>query len=179
MTVLGARRGVIFEDSQQPNSDVVAEWSRLTTMVTCTKLRTGRVRQFRDGKLYNINATLENFTTTGGVKKMARYRWNWRKRAVSSSANDFTNLFRLVDAVNNPDTAAYTSQTEAEMDVEEWMRVFCVEHIAGNWDSYGYSRGKNMYGYRPQNGKWQLFAGTSTSCSAREAMGLRPTCSPR
>ena len=60
--------------------------------------------------------------------------------------------------MNNPNSAAYTAQTEAVMDVETWMRVFCVEHIAGNWDSYGYARGKNMYAYKPNNGKWQLLA---------------------
>jgi hypothetical protein len=111
-----------------------------------------------DNKLFNVDATLQNFTTTAGAKKLARYRWNWRKRAVSDSANAYTNLFALVDAVNNPNNAAYTAQTEALMDVESWVRAFCVEHIAGNWDSYGYGRGKNMYAYKPDNGKWQLLA---------------------
>jgi hypothetical protein len=31
-----------------------------------------------------------------------------------------------------------------------------VEHAVGNWDAYGYNRGKNMYAYKPANGKWML-----------------------
>src|SRR5207249_2879928 len=84
------------------------------------------------GKLYNVDATLEDFTTTGGAKKLARYRWNWRKRAVNDSANDYANLFSLVDAVNSPQPDPYFSRTDALVDVEEWARVFAVEHIVGN-----------------------------------------------
>jgi hypothetical protein len=87
------------------------------------------------------------------VLKLARYRWDWRKRAVQDSANNYTNLFELVDAVNAADPE-YTRRVENLVDVEEWMRVFAVEHIVGNWDAYGYSRGKNMYAYKPTEGKW-------------------------
>ena len=58
------------------------------------------------------------------------------------SVNDFTNLFSLVDAVNAAQPEPYRSQVSALMNVEEWMRVLAGERIAGNWDSYGYSRGK-------------------------------------
>jgi hypothetical protein len=39
---------------------------------------------------------------------------------------------------------------------EEVMRWLAVMRIAGNWDSYGYSRGKNMYAYKPDNAGWEL-----------------------
>ena len=36
------------------------------------------------------------------------------------------------------------------------MRIFCVQHACGNWDSYGYRRGKNAYTYRPDNGRFGM-----------------------
>ena len=42
------------------------------------------------------------YTTTGGVKKMARYRYNFEIRRTPDSDNDFTNVFSLVDAANRP-----------------------------------------------------------------------------
>ncbi|HEY5910515.1 MAG TPA: lamin tail domain-containing protein, partial [Verrucomicrobiae bacterium] len=106
----------------------------------------------------NIQATLDNFTTTGGLKKMARYRWNWRPRAVKGSANDFTNLFTLVDALHLTRPEPYTMEVGTLVDVDEWMRTFAVERFAGNWDSFSYERGKNMYSYKPQRGFWQMLA---------------------
>ena len=50
-------------------------------------------------KEFNFDASLQNFVTAGGEKKVARYRWNWRKRA-TDEPNNYTNFFALVDAVN-------------------------------------------------------------------------------
>jgi hypothetical protein len=36
------------------------------------------------------------------------------------------------------------------------MRVLAMERIVGNWDSYGYSRGKNMFAYKPTEAPWML-----------------------
>ena len=43
------------------------------------------------------------------------------------------------------------------VDVDEWMRIFAMEHIIVNFDAYGHQIGKNMYVYLPPNGKWQLY----------------------
>src|SRR5690606_11859801 len=51
----------------------------------------------------------------------------------------------------------YTSATFGLIDVEQWMRIFAVEHIIVNFDSWGHEIGKNMYIYKPQFGKWQLY----------------------
>lgn len=155
--VNGLQRGIIYEDAQQPNSEVVKEFF--------PDDHDGELHKIEDwfefdntGDVHPVNtdATLQNFTTTGGVHKTARYRWNWRKRAVKDSANDYSDLFSLVDAVNAGAPDPFTFQTDSLMDVDEWMRVMAVEHFVGNWDSYGYQRGKNMYAYKPVNGKWQL-----------------------
>ena len=42
------------------------------------------------------------------------------------------------------------------MDTEQWLRTFGIEHAVGNWDSFGNRNSQNMYGYKPDFGKWQL-----------------------
>ncbi len=59
--------------------------------------------------------------------------------------------------MNAPRPEPYTSQSEALIDIEEWMGVFAIEHIIVNFDAYGHQIGKNMYAYKPQDGRWQLF----------------------
>jgi regulation of enolase protein 1 (concanavalin A-like superfamily) len=155
----GQKRSFIYEDSQQPNSDMIDEFFADDDNGELFKIEDWfEFDDSGDGKLFNVDATLQNFTTTGGAKKTARYRWCWRKRALNNSASDYTSLFALVDAVNAADATVYTAQTEALADMDEWMRVFCVEHLVGNWDAYGYNRGKNMYGYKGRDGRWHLMA---------------------
>src|SRR5688572_7880323 len=103
----------------------------------------------------NVDATLQRFTS-GGQYKLARYRWAWRKRAVSDSANNYTNLFDLVTAVNTTG-ANYVPQVENLINVPNWMATFVLQRIAGNWDSYGFNRGKNAYIYKGDGLRWEMF----------------------
>ncbi len=157
LLVNGNQRGLLYEDAQQPNSDILDEWFADDPDGDLHKIEDWfEFDNSGDVKLFNVDATLQDFTTTGGAKKLARYRWNWRKRAVSNSAHDYTQLFNLVDAANASQPEPFSAQIQLQMDFAEWTRVWVVEHSVGNWDSYGYSRGKNMYGYKPQNGRWNL-----------------------
>lgn len=102
------------------------------------------------------DASLQDFTTTGGEKKRARYRWNWNNPPKGGSPYDtFANIARLVDAANLTNSE-YASAVESVVDVPQWMRVIAMRHIIGDWDSFGYKRGKNMSMYLPPSGKWQL-----------------------
>ncbi len=162
--VNGLARGLLYEDAQQPNSEMIDTYFPNHTDGQLHKIEDWfEFDDSGDNKSFNVDATLQNFTTptptefAGNTnKKMARYRWNWRPRAVQESPNDFANLFALVDAVNAPSPEPYTSQTLAVADIDEWMRVFALERIVGNWDSYGYNRGKNMYAYLPPGQRWRL-----------------------
>ena len=87
------------------------------------------------------------YTTTGGVKKTARYRYNFEIRRTPDSASDFTNVFSLVDAANNSGSPSYVANLENIADMENWMRVFAANHAAGNWDSFGAQNAQNLYGY--------------------------------
>ena len=157
--VNGVRRGLAYEDAQQPSSEVVHEWFPDDPNGDLHKIEDWfEFDTTGDAQLFNVDATLQDFTTTGGAKKLARYRWNWRKRAVNDSANDYAKLFEIVNAVNATQPEPYNTQVQRVMDYEEWARVMALEHLVGNWDSYGYNRGKNMYAYKPEAGKWTLLA---------------------
>ena len=152
----GVRRGLVYTDSQHIDSDYVRSWWPDDDLGELHKIDDWF--EFDDSvqREFNVNATLENFTTTRGVKKQARYRWNWNKRSNRGLDDDYSSLFALVDAMNTPGTDTYTAAVEAVVDVEQWMRVFAARRIVADWDGYGYSRGKNTWAYKPTQDRWQL-----------------------
>lgn len=154
--VNGVRRGRIFEDSQIANSEFLSEWMPEDDEGDLFKIAGWFEFDDAASGFQTTWATLQPFVTTGGKKKLARYRWNWQKRGSEVSTSDYTNLFELVDAVNAP-AASYTARVESKIDVDEWVRTFAVEHIVGNWDSYGNNNGQNMFAYKPTQSSWRLF----------------------
>jgi hypothetical protein len=150
------QRNAVFEANNQPAGEFIDAWSPDDRDGDFYKI--DRAFEFNDagGLVADPQPRLELYTTTGGVKKEARYRWSWIKRA-TRSANNHTNIFLLADALNAASPEPYTAQTEALVDTEEWMRIFAAEHIMVNFDAYGHEIGKNMYAYKPERGKWQLY----------------------
>lgn len=162
----GVRKGDAFmEDTQTPGSDVLRQ----------------RFPDDNDGHLYKLQPWFEfddvtsngsggagfdtismcrlmNFFTgpAGNIKKLARYRYNWLTRSANTTANNYTNVWDLTDAANTPQRGDYVGNMKNLVDVEEWMGVFAVQHAVGNWDSFGNSNAQNMYGYKPNRGKWTL-----------------------
>ncbi len=155
-----------YEDAQQPNHDFVKEWLPNDPNGDLYKIEdwfefddnfpvTGSGTRFnQDAELIALWTT--NLTTHLPELKQERYRWWFHKRASQGSTHDLTEVLRLVRAVNDPDPDKFVAETEALVDIDEWMGAIAVRHAAGDWDSYGYRRGKNMYAYKPQNGKWNL-----------------------
>lgn len=153
----GQQRQTLYEDAQQPNGAVLKQWFPEDEDGNLHKVEDWfEFDDSGDNKLGNVDATLQNFTTSGGVKKVARYRWIFRPRAVTESANDFTNLFALVDAMNAAQPEPYQSRVQSLVDIDKFMRILATERIVGNWDSWGYARGKNMYIYKPRQGRWVM-----------------------
>src|SRR6266542_2466155 len=150
------QRQAVFEAVNQPSGEFLRAWVPDHSDGDFYKI--DRAFEFSDagGLTADPQPRLDNWTTTGGVKKTARYRWNWYKRA-GDSFLDYTNVFQLVDAANAKRPEPYTSQLEASVDVEEWMRLFATEHIIVNFDAWGHEIGKNMYAFKPDGGKWQLY----------------------
>jgi hypothetical protein len=100
--------------------------------------------------------TLNDYTTTGGVKKVARYRWNFSPRSESWTANDYSALFGLIDAANAPVNELFAENLRGQADIDQWLRTFAIEHAVGNWDSFGNRNAQNMYAYKPSQDRWKL-----------------------
>ena len=150
--VNGNRRGTLMEDTQVPSSDVVKENFPNDTDGYLYKMQPWfEMAPFPSGATmaFNNNAfcTLLPFTTTGGVKKPARYRYNFEIRRTPDSDSDFTNVFSLIDAANSSGTPNFVANMENMANMENWMRVFAANHAAGNWDSFGAQNAQNLYGY--------------------------------
>ncbi|MEY4916256.1 MAG: hypothetical protein RL616_169 [Verrucomicrobiota bacterium] len=150
--VNGNRRGTLMEDAQTPDGDVVKEhfpndsggWLyKMQPWFEFAPAPTGVSIPFNNNSWVNLNS----YTTTGGVKKSARYRYNWEIRRTPGSANDFSPVFTLVDAANAVGSPNFVANLENVADMENWMRVFAANHAAGNWDSFGANNGQNLYGY--------------------------------
>jgi hypothetical protein len=151
----------IMEDSEEPNGEYAERFFRQGDRPDLYKIEDWFEFQNDGTSFINVDATLQRFTTppgqTSAPLKPARYRWNWRKRAVEESANNFTNLLDLVTAVNTRGPS-YLPRVLATVDVDQWMRTFAFQRIVGNWDSYGMGRGKNMYAYKRDGMTWKLFS---------------------
>ena len=150
--VNGNRRGTLMEDAQVPGSDVVKEhWPNDPDGFLYKMQPWFEMAPFPSGATiaFNNNAwcNLMPYTTTGGVKKPARYRYNFEIRRTPDSDNDFTNVFSLIDAANSSGSSSYVADMENLADMENWMRVFAANHAAGNWDSFGAQNAQNLYGY--------------------------------
>lgn len=150
--VNGNRRGYAMEDAQVPDSDLIKEHYPNDSDGFLYKMQpwfefapqlSGETMSF-DNQSW---CTLNNYTTTGGVKKTARYRYDYEIRHTADSDNDCTNVFSLIDAANSYGTPNYVASMENIANMENWMRVFAANHAAGNWDSFGAQNEQNLYGY--------------------------------
>jgi hypothetical protein len=150
--VNGNRRGSLMEDTQCPGGDIVKEhWPNDDGGFLYKMQPWFEFGPFPSGDSIPFNnnswCSLMPYTTTGGLKKAARYRYNFEIRRTPDSDNDFTNVFSLVDAAGNAGSPSFAADLENIADMENWMRVFAANHAAGNWDSFGSQNGQNLYGY--------------------------------
>jgi hypothetical protein len=151
-----ARNIPVYTDSQQPNGEYTRMWFPEGQEGDLYKIDDWFEFNDTPARLGNKSASLENFITTGGVKKQARYRWCWEKKFNRGLNDDYSSLFAAVDALNSP-TPTYVQQLEREFELREWLSALAFRHVVGDWDGYGYQRGKNQFCYRPANGKfWML-----------------------
>ena len=149
----GGLHQTVSEDAEQPNNYFAESW--FPSGISGDLYKIAIWFEYGDGNTGTENATsatIESFKS-GGAYDMARYRWNWQYRA-TDTANNYTNFFKLVDAVNA--VGDYVPGTMALADMEEWMRVYAYHRMMGNWDSWTYNVGQNMYLYHQPGAKWKL-----------------------
>jgi hypothetical protein len=163
--VNGVRHAPAMEDAQVPGTDMIKEYWPNDSNGLLYKNHgwfEGDVEVQSDGYMnYSMPSwcTLGAYTTTiNGVPnqyKLARYRWMWLIKQYPVSANDYGDVFALIDAANTPTTSpTYYADMEAQVDTEEWMRLSAMEHATGDWDSFFTENQWNMYCYKPTMGKW-------------------------
>ncbi len=159
--VTDLQRGGVFEAVLQPGSEFLKQWSPGDSDGDFFKI--DRSFEFSDAGalIADPEPQLRVYSTpdleAGGIKKkLEKYRWYWQKRSFDR-AHDYTNLFVAADVLNAAGPEPYTSQTEALIDVEQWMGIFAAEHIINNFDSWGHDIGKNMYMFKPESGRWQIY----------------------
>jgi hypothetical protein len=85
------------------------------------------------------------------------YRWHFEKRSHRENDN-WQHLFDFAVAMNTTASgSAYEQVIESVIDPVHFAKVLAIRHAVGDWDSYGYRRGKNNYFYyAAQEGKWYL-----------------------
>jgi hypothetical protein len=160
--VNGALRQRVFEDAQQPNGEWIdAYWPDDDG---------GRLHKAQDWIEYEddgmtfqttLRALMTRVLTPDGAHQSAAYRFQWAPRSVAGSVNDWSDLTTLVDAFNTGATAAdpaFFKALDPLVDEDSWMRALAIQRISGNWDTWGWKFGKNMYIYKPQRGPWAMTA---------------------
>jgi len=160
--ITSASRGIpVYADTQQPDSAYMASWFaddsdgeifKIDDWFEFTDLSQGNAREF------NIDASLANFTTPlpdgTRIKDQGRYRWSWEKKFNKSLNDNYSTLFTLVDAINTPtNNNQIVGAFEAVVDAEQWLTAIMLRHAVGDWDGYGYDRGKNQFFYKPAGGR--------------------------
>ncbi|MBN2703082.1 MAG: lamin tail domain-containing protein [Pontiellaceae bacterium] len=155
MVVNGNRRGMVYLDTQQPNRDMVDQYYPNDSAGELRKIEDWMEFQPDDINFDYITATLQRFDDVDGNIDTKRYRWSWRPRTTQNHDEWFA-FTNLVAAVNDTQTTDYESRVTTWMDVRNFLRPIAVNRICGNWDSYGYERGKNMYMYKPDDSGWRL-----------------------
>jgi hypothetical protein len=85
------------------------------------------------------------------------YRWGFEKRSHRENDN-WDHILDFAAAFNTPSSSTlYESNVESVVHPEHLARVLAVRHAVGDWDSYGYNRGKNnSFYYALPEGKWYL-----------------------
>ncbi|MBI5387082.1 MAG: lamin tail domain-containing protein, partial [Verrucomicrobia bacterium] len=150
----------VHTDTQQPNGEYVAMWFADAPDGDLYKVDDWFEFDDTPARQANKCANLGNFVSTNSVgvvsKKQARYRWCWEKKFNHGFLDDdYTSLYAVDNALNAPD-ATYVNAVEAAIDVQDWLTAFALRHIVGDWDGYGYNRGKNQFTYRPDGKKMHM-----------------------
>ena len=164
----GLRRGLVYEDTQRQNSSFNEQWFPDADADLSDLYRIGYWYEYGDNldQRSNNEPTLQDLTTTGGVKKLARYRQTFGKRAVKESIHNYTNLFQLVDTLKTTNTGdAYAAQVFPIVDVSSFATAFAAERMLNNTDLYGARRidgteskagAQNSFLSKPGGDKWKF-----------------------
>jgi hypothetical protein len=153
--IINGRNNGIYEDVQKVDGEYIEKWFGNNTE--------GYLHKVDDYFEYSANGTGHR-NLDEGLKFDSRhpllketYRWGFEKRSHREDDN-WDHLFDFAVAMNTRSTDPdYEQIIESVIDPEHFARVLAIRHAVGDWDSYGYQRGKNNYFYYAlPEGKWYL-----------------------
>jgi hypothetical protein len=83
------------------------------------------------------------------------YRWHFEKRSHTEEDN-WQHLFDFAVAMNTSSSdPRYEQNIESKIEPRRFAKMLATRHAVGDWDSYGYTRGKNSsFYYALSEGKW-------------------------
>ncbi len=153
--IINGRSNGIYEDVQKIDGHYIDGWFPNDT--------NGYIHKIDDYFEYTADGT--GFANLDeGLKYDSRhpllketYRWGFEKRSRREDDN-WGHLFDFAVAMNTPSSSlTYEQVIESVIHPEHFARVLALRHAVGDWDSYGYNRGKNNYFYYAlPEGKWYL-----------------------
>ncbi len=142
-----------YEDVQKIDGDYVNSWY--------PEDNDGYIHKIDDYFEYTADGTGFSNRDEGlnsGPLIKETYRWNMEKRSHRED-DDWDHLFDFASAMHTSSSngAAYESAIESAVHPYHFAAVLAIRHAEGDWDSYGYNRGKNNYFYyASEEDKWYL-----------------------
>jgi len=145
-----------YEDVQKVDGDYISAWFPDDA--------DGYIHKIDDYFEYNVTGTsfsnLDEGLKYDGSHPLLKetYRWGFEKRSHREN-DEWGHLFDFAVAMNTPTSpsSTYEETIESFIHPEHFAKVLAIRHAVGDWDSYGYNRGKNNYFYyAPTEGKWYL-----------------------
>jgi hypothetical protein len=153
--IMNGRTANIYEDVQKIDGDYIDGWFPGDNQ--------GYIHKIDDYFEYSADGTgFSNFDE--GLKYDSShpllketYRWGFEKRSHRENDN-WDHLFDFAVAMNTRSSSSNYEQTiESVIHPEHFAAVLALRHAVGDWDSYGYNRGKNnAFYYALPEGKWYL-----------------------
>jgi hypothetical protein len=153
--IINGRSNGVYEDVQKIDGDYIAKWFPGDTEGYIHKID-DYFEYGSDGSGFtNLDEGLKYDSSHPLLKET--YRWGFEKRSHRENDN-WDHLFDFAVALNTRSSSSSYEQTiESVIHPEHFAAVLALRHAVGDWDSYGYNRGKNNYFYyAPLEGKWYL-----------------------
>jgi hypothetical protein len=153
--IINGRNHANYEDVQKVDGEYIRRWFANDT--------DGYIHKVDDYFEYSADGTahknLDEGLKYGNRHPLLKetYRWGFEKRSHRENDN-WEHLFDFAVAMNtSSNNARYEQTIESVIHPEHFAKVLAIRHAVGDWDSYGYNRGKNNYFYyAPKEGKWYL-----------------------
>jgi len=145
----------IYEDVQKIDGDYIDKWFPDDNEGYIHKID-DYFEYSSDGTQHsNLDEGLKSDSSHPRLKET--YRWGFEKRSHRENDN-WNHILDFAAAFNTPSNSTrYESNVESMVHPEYMARVLAIRHAVGDWDSYGYDRGKNnFFYYALPEGKWYL-----------------------